>query len=190
MTLYVGLYQDRAWYDQPTNYSPKITQMGLFNFYVGFYRCLTALTYSIGYYGRVVSGQGMSWVLSKLTTCGTSLNSIERSYFPYIVFSSLSPDWFFIRGGECHKLIIHRTVQWCFWQVWLLHMWWGQTIESGLRWWAHHIIKIWGGRSATSSPWCRTAFLHRRLVLDRPNMSGFICIYLEFRARCTCIRAY
>jgi hypothetical protein len=46
MTLYVGLYQDRAWYDWPTNYSPKTTRVGLFNSYLGFCRCLTSLTYS------------------------------------------------------------------------------------------------------------------------------------------------
>ncbi len=34
----------------------------------------------------------------------------------------------------------------------MLHVCRGQTVESGLRWWAHHIIRIWGGRSATSSP--------------------------------------
>jgi hypothetical protein len=33
-----------AWYDQPTDYSPKTTQVGQFNSYVGFFRCLTAMT--------------------------------------------------------------------------------------------------------------------------------------------------
>ncbi len=35
----------------------------------------------------------------------------------------------------------------------MLHLWRGQTIESCLRWWAHHIIRLWGGKSAS-----RTAF--------------------------------
>ncbi len=34
----------------------------------------------------------------------------------------------------------------------MLFVWWGQTVESGLRHWAQHLIRIWGGRATTSSP--------------------------------------
>ncbi len=34
----------------------------------------------------------------------------------------------------------------------MLYLWQGQTVESGLRCWAQHLIGIWGGGSATSSP--------------------------------------
>ncbi len=33
-----------------------------------------------------------------------------------------------------------------------LYMWQGQMVESGLRCWAQHLIRIWGGRATTSSP--------------------------------------
>ena len=106
-----------------------------------------------------------AWLLvSKLTTCVTSLDSIERSFFFLIVFSSLSPCWFFIRGGKCCRPIILHTVQEYFWrarQGQTQYVWWGQTVESGLRCWAQHLIKVWGGRATKSSPHhCQDAGLH------------------------------
>ncbi len=42
-----------------------------------------------------------------------------------------------------------------------LYVWWGQTVESGLRCWAQHLIEIWGGRATTSSPHhCQDSVLH------------------------------
>ncbi len=51
-----------------------------------------------------------------------------------------------------------------------------------MRWQVCHIF-------TTSSPGCRTTFLCRCLVLDIPNTSGFMCIFLEVRARYKCIWA-
>ncbi len=73
----------------------------------------------------------------------------------------------------------------------MLYVWQGQTIESGLRCCAQHLIGIWGGRATTSSPhhhYIPTWGLV--LVLDRPNTSGFMCISLEVQSRYTCIWAW
>ncbi len=97
---------------------------------------------------------------------------------------------------DCCKPIIPCTVQWYFWHAkprsdatrvkradcWVRYEVVSSPYHQDMRWQVHHII-------TTSSPQCRTAFLHRRLVLDRPNTSGFICISLELWARYTCIRA-
>ncbi len=50
MTLYVGLNQEtlvgKVGCQNPYRVNPGLTRVGLFNSYIGFYRCLTALTYS------------------------------------------------------------------------------------------------------------------------------------------------
>jgi hypothetical protein len=50
ITLYVGLHQEtlvgKIGRRNPCWVNPGSTRVGLFNSYVGFYRCLTALTYS------------------------------------------------------------------------------------------------------------------------------------------------
>ncbi len=115
----------------------------------------------------------------------TSLDSIER-FFSYKGFSSLSP-WFFIRGGECRRPPILRIVQEYFWRSWqgqTQNVWQGQTVESGLRCWAQHLIGIfmrWQSHRiiTTSLPGCKTAFLCRCLVLDRPNTSDLMVISMD-----------
>jgi hypothetical protein len=88
------------------------------------------------------------------------------------------------------KLITHRTIQWCF----LAHPIkvrrytcdGARLLSQVLRWWAHHIIRLWVGRLATSSSQCRTAgpdaglaFLCRCLALDRPNTSDLLVIFMD-----------
>ncbi len=114
-----------------------------------------------------------------------------------LIFSiSWSPHWFFIRGGECRKPIIPCTVQGYFWRAQprsdATHVkrpdhWVRSEVGSS----PHHQVMRWQvcHLSTTSSPQCRTAFLHRRSVLDRPNTSDFMCISLEVRARYTSIQA-
>jgi hypothetical protein len=70
----------------------------------------------------------------------------------------------FICGGKCCRPPILRTVQEYFWRVWqgqTQYVWQGQTTESGLRWWAQHLIGLWVGKAITSSPpHCRDSGLH------------------------------
>ncbi len=86
----------------------------------------------------------------------------------------MSPCWFFIRGGECRKLIIPCTIQGHFWRAWqgqMQHMWGGQAIESGFP-------KRWG---EDLPQYCLSAgllvlmqdvaFLFRCSILDRLNTS-------------------
>ncbi len=84
----------------------------------------------------------------------TSLDSIERLFFSYKVFSSLSPWWFFIRGGECRRPIILRTVQGYFSHTrqrsdairvirpdcWVRSELLSPTPHQDMRWQSHHII--------------------------------------------------
>ncbi len=116
----------------------------------------------------------------------TSLDSIERLLFSYKVFSSLSPWWFFIYGGECCRLIMLRTVQGYFWHSWqrpdairvIRPDRWvrsevlSPTPHQDMRWQSHHII-------TTSLLGCRTAFPHRCSVLDRPNTSDLMVISMD-----------
>ncbi len=102
----------------------------------------------------------------------TSLDSINRLIFSYKVFSSLSPCWFFIRGGKCSTLIVLHTVQGYFWrtrqgQTW--YVWGGQTIEAGFpkrqgKDSPRHCLNT--GLRVLMQDW---AFLRRCSVLDRPN---------------------
>ena len=94
-------------------------------------------------------------LVSKLTTCVTSLDSIERSFF----LISFFPHWALADSPFLGASVVgglypvqYKGIFGVPDQGQTLHLWWGQTVESGLRWWAHDIIKIWGGRSATSSP--------------------------------------
>ncbi len=116
----------------------------------------------------------------------TSFDSIERLYFSNKVFSSLSPWWFFICGGKCCRLIILHTVQeffWCTWQRsdaihmirqdhWVRSEVLSPTNHQDMKWQSHHIITI-------SSLGCRTAFLRRCSVLDRPNTSDLMVISMD-----------
>ncbi len=117
------------------------------------------------------------WV-PKLTTCSLHLTQYRDYLFP-MVFSSLSQWWFFICGGECHRLIILCTVQGYFWRTrqrsdaihvmrpdcWVRSEVLSPTPHWDMRKQIHHII-------TTSSLGCRTAFLRRCLVLDRPNRTN------------------
>ncbi len=105
---------------------------------------------------------------------------LRDHYFPKKDFSSC-PCWFFIYGGECCRPIIDYTVLYkpYFWHTRLRpddrHVigpdhwvrFWGvePTTSSGYEVAGYHII-------TTSLPGCRTAFLRRCLVLDRPNTSS------------------
>ncbi len=116
----------------------------------------------------------------------TSLDSIERLFFSYKVFSSLSPWWFFIRGGKCRRPIILRTVQEYFLgrltrsdairvirpDRWVRSEVLSPTPHWDMRWQSHHII-------TTSLPGCRTAFLHKWLILDRLNASDLMFISMD-----------
>ncbi len=66
------------------------------------------------------------------------------------------------------KLITHSTIQSYFWHAQLRSDTRRVTGQD-------HWVRFWGGRLATSSSQHRTAFLRRCLVLDRPNMSEFMC---------------
>ncbi len=90
---------------------------------------------------------------------------------------------------RCFRPIILRTVQEYFWHTWLNltrsdairvirpDCWVRSDVLSptphrDMRWQSHHII-------TKSSPGCRTAFLHRCLVLDRPNTSDLMVISMD-----------
>jgi hypothetical protein len=117
----------------------------------------------------------------------TSLNSIEV-VFSYKVFSSLSP-WFFICGGECRRPPILCTVQEYFLarltrsdaiRVIRPDRWGRSEVLSpiphwDMSWQSQHII-------TTSLPGCKTAFLRRCLVLDRPNTSDLMVISMDLFA--------
>jgi hypothetical protein len=91
-----------------------------------------------------LSSETYSWLLvSKLTTCVTSqaLNW-EIIFFPIKVFSSLSPCWFFIHGGEWRKPPRKVSYNRTFGvpdQGQMLGVWESQTTESALRWQMRHI---------------------------------------------------
>ncbi len=126
-----------------------------------------------------------AWLLQTNHTF-TSLDSIERFFFSYKVFPSLSPCWFFICGGKCCRPIILRTVQGYFWRTqqrsdamrvmrpnrWVRSEVLSPTPHWNMRWQSHHII-------TTSLPGCKTAFLCKCLVLDRPNTSELMVISMD-----------
>ncbi len=95
-------------------------------------------------------------LVSKLTTCKTSLDSIERSFF---FLKQSFPHWAHVHSSFVGASVVgwlypvqYRGIFGAPDQGQTQHVWRGQTVESGLRWWAHHIIRLWGGRSATSAP--------------------------------------
>ncbi len=122
-----------------------------------------------------LSPKTYAWLLvPKLTTCVTSLNSIERSFFSLLrIFSLIEP-----------MLILHLLYFWC------TRLRQDAKCVIG----PDHWIRFWGGRLATSlgyevasSPHhCLSAgllvlmqdwaFLCRCLVLDRPNTSDSLVI--------------
>ncbi len=100
-------------------------------------------------------------------TCHITHIDWEIIFSVWRFFPPLSPCWFFICGGKWRKPIIHSTVQSYIWHARLRS---DTRRVKGL----DHWVRFWGGRLATSSLQCRTAFLRRCLVLYRPNMSEFM----------------
>ncbi len=86
----------------------------------------------------------------------------------------------------CRRSIILRTVQGYSWHArqrpdairvirpdhWVRSEVLSPTPHWDMRWQSHHII-------TTSLPRCRIAFLHRGLVLDRPNTSELMVIFMD-----------
>jgi hypothetical protein len=74
--------------------------------------------------------------------CHITSTQLRDYFFPIKVFSSLSPCWFFICGGECRKpprKVLYKRTFGAPDQGQMLDVWESQTIESALRWWTRHI---------------------------------------------------
>jgi hypothetical protein len=74
--------------------------------------------------------------------CHITSTQLRDYFFPIKVFSSLSPCWFFIRGGEWRKPPRKVSYKHTFGapdQGQMLDVWESQTTESALRWQTCHI---------------------------------------------------
>ncbi len=123
-----------------------------------------------------LSFNSYAWVVSTQTNhVSHHFPQLRDHYFLIKVLSSLSLCWFFICGGEWRKRIIHCTVWSYFWCAQLRS---NARRVTGPDYW----VRFWVGRPPHH---CLTAgllvlmqdceFLRRGLVLDRPNMSDFMC---------------
>ncbi len=74
--------------------------------------------------------------------CHITSTQLRDNFFPIQVFSSLSPCWFFIRGGEWRKpprKVLYKHTFGVPDQGQMLDVWESQTTESALRWQTRHI---------------------------------------------------
>ncbi len=92
-------------------------------------------------------------LVSKLTTCVTSLDSIERSLFSLL---KVFPHWAHADSsfiwGKCRKPIIHHTIQWYFWRTQLRSdATWVMGPDRGVRFWGSELT-ISSGYEVAGSP--------------------------------------
>ncbi len=95
--------------------------------------------------------------------CHSTSTQLRDIFLPKWLFSSLSPCWFFIHGGECHKpprYVLYKGTYVPYDDTYgvsdqgqMLDVWGSQTTESALRWLALYCSTSYSWSCSWSYSW-------------------------------------